>query len=113
MTDTMKEMLSNYIVELQRIYGKYLQSVILYGSYARGDYSDSSDVDIMILLNLTEEEIKGYRHRLSEYTYDFYMTYDIDIKPIAKSREHFMKWVENYPFYSNVNREGVKLFEAA
>jgi hypothetical protein len=38
---------------------------------------------------------------------------DIDIKPIAKSREHFMKWVENYPFYSNVNREGVKLFEAA
>lgn len=43
----------------------------------------------MILLNLTDEEIKEYRHQLSEQTYDFYMTYDLDIKPIAKSKEHF------------------------
>ena len=27
--------------------------------------------------------------------------------------KHFAKWVDNYPFYANVNREGVKLFEAA
>lgn len=30
-------------------------SVILYGSYARGDYTSDSDVDIMILVNLSEE----------------------------------------------------------
>lgn len=113
MPNSVENLLNGYVIELQNIYGRYLQSVILYGSYARGDFTKESDVDIMILLNLTEEEIKEYRHQLSEYTYDFYMTYDLDIKPIAKSEEHFMKWVDNYPFYANVNREGVKLFEAA
>ncbi len=113
MGDSVKNLLDGYVVELQNIYGSHLQSVILYGSYARGDFTKESDVDIMILLNLTDEEIKEYRHKLSEHTYDFYMTYDLDIKPIAKSKEHFMKWVENYPFYANVNREGVKLFETA
>lgn len=113
MSDSVKDLLNSYIVELQNIYGKHLQSVILYGSYARGDFTKDSDVDIMILLNLTDEEIKEYRHQLSERTYDFYMVNDLDIKPIAKSKEHFLKWVDNYPFYANVNREGVKLFEAA
>lgn len=108
-----ENILNRYIAELQKIYGVHLQTVILYGSYARGDFTEDSDVDIMILLNLSDEEIKEYRHQLSEYTYDFYMTYDIDIKPMAKSKEHFMKWVDNYPFYANVIREGVKLFEAA
>ena len=113
MSDSVKDLLNGYIVELQKIYGKHLQSVILYGSYARGDFTKDSDVDIMILLNLTDEEIKEYRHQLSEYTYDFYMMNDLDIKPIAKSKEHFLKWVDNYPFNANVKREGVKLFEAA
>lgn len=113
MSDLVKDLLNVYIVELQNIYGKHLQSVILYGSYARGDFTKDSDVDIMILLNLTDEEIRQYRHQLSEYTYDFYMMNDLDIKPIAKSKEHFLKWVDNYPFYANIYREGVKLFEAA
>ena len=32
------------------IYGDRLKAVYLYGSYARGDYRQGSDVDVMILL---------------------------------------------------------------
>ena len=85
MSNSIENLLDGYVIELQNIYGRHLQSVILYGSYARGDFTKDSDVDIMILLNLTEEEIKEYRHQLSEHTYDYYMTYNLDIKPIAKS----------------------------
>ena len=113
MADSIKSLLDEYIVELKNIYGKHLQSVILYGSYARGDFNEESDIDIMILLNLSDEKIEEYRHQLSERTYEYYMRYNLDIKPIAKNRDHFMKWVDNYPFYANVNREGVKLFETA
>ena len=62
---------------------------------------------------LSDIDIKKYRHELSGATYDFNMDYDVDIKPIAKNQEHFNKWVEVYPFYSNVASEGVKLFDAA
>ena len=46
-------------------------------------------------------------------TFDFNLDYDIDIEPIVKSNEFFNKWVEEYPFYSNIKKEGVILFEAA
>ena len=44
---------------------------------------------------------------------DYTRDSDIDIKPIAKSEEHFKKWVSAYPFYSNVEKEVVRLFDAA
>lgn len=49
----------------------------------------------------------------SYMTYDFNLDNDLDIKPIAKSEEHFRKWVVNYPFYANINRERVVLYGAA
>lgn len=113
MPATVENLLKRYTDELKKIYENHLQCVILFGSYARGDFTKESDIDIMILLDLSDMDIKSYRHQLSDLTYDFNMAYDLDIKPIAKSREHFMKWVTNYPFYANVSREGVKLFEAA
>lgn len=113
MSSTVQMILNKYVCELEKIYGAYLKTVILYGSYARGDFSEESDIDIMILLDLDDMLIKKYRHELSGITYDFNMDYDIDIKPIAKSQEHFEKWEDTYPFYKNVKSEGVKLFGAA
>lgn len=113
MSNMMMLLLQQYTEQLKGIYGTHLKSVILYGSYARGDFHDDSDIDIMILLDIDDMKIKGYRHQLSELTYDFNMNNDIDIKPIAKSREHFNKWIRAYPFYSNIVNEGVELFGAA
>ena len=36
----------------------YIKKIILYGSYARGDYKENSDVDIMVLTSLTDVEIE-------------------------------------------------------
>ena len=63
---TIQSLLNQYIEALTKIYGTHLKSVILYGSYARGDYTRDSDIDIMILLDLTDIEIKRFRHELSE-----------------------------------------------
>lgn len=108
-----RKLVMRYVELLSKIYGKHLKTVILYGSYARGDYTEDSDIDIMVLLDLNDMDIKKYRHELSGMTYDFNVDYGVDIKPIAKNKEHFNKWVGVYPFYSNVEREGVKLFDEA
>ena len=109
----MRDLLEQYTEILQKIYGEHLKKVILYGSYARGDYNENSDIDIMILLDLSDLDIKQYRHELSGETFDFNMDQELAIKLIAKSQQHFQNWVEAYPFYANVEKEGVKLFEAA
>ena len=94
---SMQTLLKQYTEILKTVYGSHLKAVILYGSYARGDYRDDSDIDIMILLDLSDMDIKKYRHQLSDLTYDFNMDNDLDV----------------YPFYTNVAREGVRLFGAA
>jgi len=57
MPQTIHTLLTQYLSEVQRIYGAHLKSVILYGSYARGDFTADSDVDIMLLVDLLPEEV--------------------------------------------------------
>ena len=109
----MESLLERYISEIRKIYGLHLRKVILYGSYARGDFRQDSDVDIMILLDLSDLDLKAYSQKLSYMTYDFNLDNDLDIKPIAKSEEHFKKWIANYPFYANIHKEGVVLYVTA
>ena len=113
MDNRIHDIVLKFSQQVKKLLGQKLDKVILYGSYARGDYNEHSDIDIMILLDLSDMDIKQYRHELSGETFDFNMDHDLDIKPIAKSQQHFQNWVDVYPFYANVEKEGVKLFEAA
>ena len=113
MPKLMQDLIEQYIEAVKKIYGSHVRQIILYGSYARGDFRSDLDVDIMILLDLSDLELKAYGQQLSYMTYDFNMDHDLDIKPIAKSEAHFNKWIVNYPFYANIHREGVVLYGAA
>lgn len=113
MSYAFKKLMEKYVEEIRKIYGSHLRKVILYGSYARGDFHPDSDIDIMILLDITDLDLKEYNIKLSYMTFDFNLDHDLDIKPIAKNEEHFKKWLDNYPFYANINREGVVLYGVA
>lgn len=113
MPKAMYNLIVQYIEEIKKIYGSHVRQIILYGSYARGDFRPDSDIDIMILVDMSDIELKSYGEKLSYMAYDFNLDHDIDIKPIAKSEEIFNKWVVNYPFYSNIHKEGVILYGAA
>ncbi len=106
-------LLHGYIEELRKIYGDHLQKIILYGSRARGDFRDDSDYDILVLTDLEESLQKEYQKRLFYMTYDFSLDHDVDIKPIAKEEKFFKYWAVNYPFYRNIQQEGVVLYDAA
>lgn len=106
MPETIHTLLTHYLSEVQRIYGAHLKSVILYGSYARGDYTPDSDVDIMLLVDLTPEEMDAYTDALSELGYDYNVNHDIWMMPVVPNINHFKHWVSAYSFYSNIQKEG-------
>lgn len=110
---TIQTLLSEYLTEIQRIYGSHLKRVILYGSYARGDYTADSDIDIMILVDLSDQEMDKYADALAEVGFDYNVVHGIWMMPIVKNRDHFKYWVKAYPFYKNIQQEGVTLYEAA
>ena len=101
MIQPIRDLLYQYVNEIQKIYGSHLKQVILYGSYARGDFNEDSDVDIMILLDMSDIETKAYFDRLVDITFDFNMEYGLDIKPIAKSEAHlFAKLPQYYDMFA-------------
>ncbi|MBO6127494.1 MAG: hypothetical protein J6P79_01200 [Pseudobutyrivibrio sp.] len=57
-------------------------------------------------------EAKEYQKRLFDETYDFNMDNDVEINPMTHSDELFEKWVDNYLFFNNIEREGVVLYAA-
>ena len=70
MPQTMQTLLARYVTEVQKIYGTHLKSVILYGSYARGDFTQESDVDIMVLVDLPADKMDEYSDALAEVDYE-------------------------------------------
>lgn len=113
MTDEMKNLILQYVDSVQKIYGTHLKQVILYGSYARGDFTEDSDVDLMILVDLNEEEAGRFSDELSELGFEYNVGHDIWMMPVVKNIQNFFKWSAAYPFYRNIKEEGVSLYEAA
>ena len=113
MNRKLQSILLQYVEKVKEIYAEQLVCVILYGSYARGDYNAESDIDVMILINADAETVKAKKEELIFMTYDFNTEFGLDIQPFARSKEFFDYWVDAHPFYKNVNKEGVTLYEAA
>ncbi len=78
-----------------------------------GDYNESSDIDIMILTDLTDDEMYGYFVKVSDMAYDIEEenNFDIEFSPLIKNIDKFNYWLEALPFYMNVQKEGVVLSE--
>lgn len=103
--------IDEFIKEIQKILGSKLKKVILYGSYARGDYNKQSDVDIMILADLSFKEIEEYRDIISDIAYDIELDTGVILSPIIKNIEKYNSRINFVPFYKNVQKEGVVLVD--
>ena len=57
--------------------------------------------------------MEQYSDELAEVGFDYNVTHGIWMMPVVKNQDHFRRWEKVYPFYENVQKEGVKLYEAA
>ncbi|WP_242987011.1 nucleotidyltransferase domain-containing protein [Blautia marasmi] len=107
MPDDIRNIVYKFSLQLRDLLGSRLSKVILYGSYARGDNHDHSDVDVMILVKMTDAEIKRIENDVYDMAFEIEIETGIDISPIIKNQEQYEYWVDTLPFYRNVRDEGV------
>ncbi len=114
MPGKINNIIDEFINGVYEILGDRVKKIILYGSYARGDYNEGSDIDIMILTDLKENEMYENFIKISDMAYDIEEenNFDITLSPLIKNIDKFNYWVEALPFYINVQREGVVLSES-
>jgi len=100
---------NDFINKVEELLKQRLKKVILYGSYARGDYNSSSDIDIMILTDFNDAEIEEYRDKISDIAFDIELSTGYIISPVIRNIEIFNKRTSYIPFYHNIKKEGVVL----
>jgi len=102
-----RTVLVRLVRELRSHYGGRLRKVILYGSRARGDFTEHSDLDVLVILKdmgLRYEEIK----KINEIASPLSLTYNLLISVFPVS-EHYFKKYRDTNFLHQVLKDGVVL----
>jgi len=107
----LQEILSKVHMKMDAIFGGKLKRVILYGSYARGDYGEYSDIDVMIVVDMDRSKLTAYRDEVWDFAEDMACEYNYEIVLSLKlqDEETFLAWSKVLPYYQNVIREGITI----
>lgn len=90
------------------VFENRVSDAYLYGSFARGDYHEYSDVDILVTVNMNADEISDYRTSLAHVNSELSLKHDVTVSITVKPLEHFQKYSNVLPYYKNVIKEGIR-----
>lgn len=107
LTNTMKEDLIHGLID---IFSSNILAVILYGSVARNDNTDDSDIDIVIIIK--NEMDDATKERFIHWSAELDLRYDRVFSIIDIQEENMEKWGNVLPFYKNIQKEGIILWKA-
>ena len=101
--------LSEYLTILRKKYTHRIVDVLLFGSVARGDYDDESDIDILVIVQDGESK---FRDEVSMASYEPMLKNDVVISSLVMD-EMIYNWHRKYkdPLYNAIKREGVNLWK--
>lgn len=106
---TIREVTGKFAEDAKKIYGSKLRSIILYGSCARGDFDTDSDIDMLVLLDVPQDQINEERRRILDVSDRLDLEYDTVLAPVFQTNQAYLHFMPVSVFYQNVEREGVRV----
>lgn len=91
------------------VFGERLKDIVLFGSYARGDYNENSDIDIMIIADIEDNQVMQYIRKMSDFLSDLSLEYDIMISPVIEPLGKYELYKDTIPFLQKVQKEGIRV----
>ena len=96
---------------VQEVLGDKLRKIILFGSCARGDFDDESDIDVMVLADVDSvDEFQNFDKAIWDVGWEIGLQHDVMVSVFLKDSSHFSEWMDAMAFYRNVTRDGVVLY---
>ena len=92
---------------LKPLFPQSSMEAILFGSYARGEAESDSDIDVMVLVDSSRQEISSKMWQIGEVAAEILLNSGIVVSPIVENRSYFQQNASFFPFYRNIIREGI------
>ena len=90
----------------RRVYGDKIRAIFLYGSYARGDFNEESDIDFAAIVEGEREDLQQKCRLELKDTLAMDLEYDTVISPNVIPADEFARYEEKLPYYRNIKTEG-------
>jgi predicted nucleotidyltransferase len=90
---------------------KDCRAIILYGSCARGDFTNESDVDIAILTNSNREDVKKYDAKIDDIATTIGLDTMAIVNFVCLPKAEYEEKNSWYPYFMNIKKEGIMLYE--
>ncbi|MCD8006057.1 MAG: nucleotidyltransferase domain-containing protein [Oscillospiraceae bacterium] len=91
----------------RKTYGDNITKILLYGSYARGDYHEYSDIDIVAIVKGDRAELQRELKKVCDVSNDLGLEYEIIVSPTVIPYDEFEKMKRVLPYYRNIENEGI------
>ena len=104
------EMREELVQGLTDIFRNNISMIILYGSVARGDATQQSDVDIAIVVKNQMDD--ATKRRFLCWAADLDIRYERVFSIVDILEGNMKKWENVLPYYQNVKKEGIVLWKA-
>lgn len=105
----LQQILDKMVQAYREMYQDDICEIYLYGSYARGDYTAESDIDLAAVVKGNREKLQGSLKRVWEISSDVELEYGVIVSPTVIPYSEFESYKYVLPYYRNIVREGVKL----
>lgn len=100
----------NAMVECYRVvYGRDIVEIVLYGSYARGDFTEGSDIDLVAVVRGSRLDLQEKLKAIWDVSAELGLENDIIVSPTVIPYDEFMKYKQSLPYYRNIAEEGRKV----
>ena len=107
--EALDQLLLKLYSQLEGLFGEHLKTVVLFGSYARGDAEEGSDVDVLVLVDLPRKEIVNYRRSVAAIAGEYLFSDGLLLSLLLENETFFEQNCRILPFYQNIVREGVRI----
>ena len=108
--DVQKNVPAELVPGLINIFHDSIISITLYGSVARGTQTEESDIDIAVIVKSYTKEM---HEMMTDLVVDLEVEYNKVLSVILIDYDKFKEWENIMPFYKNVKKEGIVLWQAA
>lgn len=107
--DILRDILCSIKQGYKQVYGDDIMDIYLYGSYARGDYEQDSDIDFVAIVKGNRLDLQKKLKVMWDIAADLGLENDIVISPTVIPYNEFLQYQEKLPYYRNIIKEGVKV----